>query len=87
MEKIIQFTDELDAALFSLRLILAGYRGLIFVPLLSILLVTGLYWLAGWPGPSLALVGVCIYRALRTRGPGPAREHNRPGVLRESSSA
>ena len=86
MEKVIQFLDELDAALFSLRLILAGYRGLVLVPLLSIVLVTGLYQLSGWAGPCLALLGLCAYRALRTHNPAP-RGNGRRTVVQETSSA
>lgn len=87
MEKVIRFMDELDAELFSLRLILAGYRGLIFVPILSILTVTGLFRLSGWFGPGLALVGLCVYRAIQNRGPVPAEQSRRHEAVGETSSA
>lgn len=86
MEKILQFMDELDAAFFSLKLILVGYRGRLLVPALSILSVSGLYLTVGWIGPALALGAVSAYRGLRNRGNRAATQRRRT-VARETGSA
>ena len=85
MEKILQFMDELDAEIFSLRLILMGNRGRLLVPALSIISVTGLYLLAGWIGPLAALGAVSAYRVLRNRGQRMAAQRRR-SVVRETGS-
>ena len=65
MERVLRLLDELDAAVFSLRMVLAGLHGLVLVPVLSTLVVTGLYWISGWLGPVVALTSVSAYRWLR----------------------